>query len=166
MRRDIWGNIMQEPKDFSNLALADFDSQPFNAILPKLDTLKGFSTSQKEKIPESGLYVIYKFEQPIYVGYATKSIRSRIARFLAAVRGTEREDETHPAGYKYNKVYKDLDALSIKTCSMEFDKILPSHINIEDVEKEVIYNLRPVFNSQIYKSIFIGDTLINNGEVT
>ncbi|NBP01726.1 MAG: hypothetical protein EBU90_16630 [Proteobacteria bacterium] len=158
MRKNLFGEIIYEAKDFSELVVKELHEQNFITVTPKKSTNKGFITNSDVTIPKSGLYVIYKFQQPIYVGYSTHSIRDRIGRFIAAVRGTEHEMESHPAGYKYKHVYGDcLDQISFKASHIDFYTSLPNYLSINDVEKELIYTLRPVFNMEIYKSLFVAE---------
>ncbi len=152
----ITGNIEVEASDYAQTILKEFERQTFCKIYPTQDSKKGFTKSVDVVFPKEGVYCIYKFEKPIYVGYSQSSIHNRISRFLCAARGLETQDENHSGAYKYTRVYgESYDELSVKFCKFGVDS-LPKGITIQQVEKEVIYALKPVFNKQIYRSLFVG----------
>lgn len=151
----ITGEFQVEPLDIAKIIMDEFSKQEFCEIYPNFSTKKGFTKSLDLVLPNQGVYCIYKYHKPIYVGFSTNSIHNRISRFLSGARGTENESENHPASYKYARVYpNDFHDLSVKFCSFNAFT-LPENITIEQVEKELIYNLRPVFNKQIYKTLFV-----------
>jgi hypothetical protein len=155
MKVDLFGDYVIYADDFIPSIVAALNKQQHCFIRPTINTLKGFTKSLNFVLPKEGIYVIYKFGHPIYVGHSKSSIHNRIARFLAGVRGTERLDEKHPAAYKYKHVYgENFDDLSVKIFRMR-DASLPKHISLDMIENELISELRPVFNTEVYSSLWI-----------
>ena len=152
MKKDLFGGIWQEPEDYMEMVVNELKLQPYWNILVNENTDHGFSTNYNQKLPSKCIYILYKGEKPVYIGQTQTSVRTRIGRFLAGVRGTEHKDEKHPGAYKYRRYHgTNLDDLTFKVSEMDvFD--LPNYISIDDVENCLIYKLRPDFNNQIYKS--------------
>jgi hypothetical protein len=148
MIRNILGEIQLEPKDYLTFIKRELDSQFHFGITVNEQTAHGFFT--EAKIPNVGLYCLYRQNVLIYVGFTENSIRMRIGRFIAAVRGTEHPDENHSAGYKYlEKFGKDLSDLTFKYCEIK-PSDLPSHIRLQDLEQCLIDDLKPLFNTETY----------------
>ena len=103
MKRNIFGEIQFEAGDYTSFVLSELSSQSHYNITINEQTSHGFKTDLK--IPNTGIYILYRNKQAIYVGCTETNIRQRIGRFIAAVRGTEHEDENHSAGYKYLEVF-------------------------------------------------------------
>jgi hypothetical protein len=90
---------------------------------------------------------------------STGYIQTRISRFFAAARRTDRFDERHPAGEKYHKIYNNFDNISIKTVDFDFNS-LPQKITVENVEEELIYRLKPLLNAKGNKSRFCANAVL------
>lgn len=148
MQRNLFGEVTLTPEDYIPLLLNELSLDSFHELIVKEETAQGFSTNTV--IPNQGLYVIYKNEQPIYVGCSNSSIHKRIGRFLSAVRGTERDDENHSAAYKYIDVFgRDLSGVSIKVLSLT-ERDLFGCMDLEDVEIELIKSIKPLFNNETH----------------
>jgi hypothetical protein len=88
----------------------------------------------------------------IYIGYTNHSIRGRIGRFFAGVRGTERHDENHSAAYKFAEMYGcKCENLFLKIVPVNYT-LLMYDITMKDIEDELIYNMKPTLNNQIYRN--------------
>jgi len=113
------------------------------------DTDHGFTAS--EKISQvTGLYLLYKEDELIYIGKSDRCMRTRIGRFIAGVRGTERFDENHSAAYKYNACYgRNVDDLYFKYIELNIDD-LQHDLTLDDIEQQLIRSLSPRFNSEVY----------------
>ena len=148
MKRNIFGNIYLEASDYLPLLLNELGSQSYYEIRVNKTTAHGFSTDVK--LPDSGIYCIYKDEKPLYVGCTGSSIRNRLGRFIAAVRGTEHPDESHAGGYKYRALFgDDLSGITFKYCNLESSD-LPNNLSVLDIEYELIKSLKPLFNNETY----------------
>jgi hypothetical protein len=119
--------------------------------LPNEDTKKGVITSDDKLISKKGFYCIFKERKAVYLGYSNISVRGRLGRFFAAIRGTEHEDESHAGGYKYSEKYgKDFSELTVKVVEFDVNDLsIAENISMEDVESELIYEMKPIFNSEI-----------------
>lgn len=153
MRRNVFGNLILCPNDFSNSILSEFENQKFCTILPNEDTKKGVLTSDNNLINKKGFYCIFKERKAVYLGYSNVSVRGRLGRFFAAVRGTEHEEESHAGGHKYAENYgKDFSELTVKVVEFDVEDLtIAQNITMEDVELELIYEMKPLFNSEILK---------------
>lgn len=123
-----------------------------NIVLTEEDlkTAHGFTTTEKISLV-TGIYLLYKKDELIYVGKTDNCLRNRIARFIAAVRGTERFDENHSAAYKYIEYFgRDLSDLSFKYIEINAED-LEHGVTIKDIEDILIEIMRPMLNSEIYK---------------
>ena len=148
MKRNLFFDIILEPSDYRDMLLRELNTEVFYDIIVKEDTDHGFHTNVK--LPNQGLYVLYKNCEPIYVGCSSTSIRTRIGRFIAGVRGTERLDENHSAAYKYIDVFgQDLNGVSIKSIPLRKSD-LPDYLEIQDIEKMLIEELKPLFNNETH----------------
>lgn len=148
MKRNIFFEIVLEAEDFLPLIFRELECEDFHTIFVKEHTDHGFSTTVK--LPSQGIYIIYKNKQPIYVGCSTNSIHTRIGRFVAGVRGTERIDENHSAAYKYVEVFgRDLTDVSIKAVSLR-PSDLPDYLDVESIERSLILELKPLFNNETH----------------
>jgi hypothetical protein len=148
MKRNIFFEIVLEPEDFVPLLMHELNNEDFHNVYVKENTDHGFSTTVK--LPSQGIYIIYKNKQPIYIGCSTNSIHTRIGRFIAGVRGTERIDENHSAAYKYIEVFgQDLTGVSIKAVSLR-PSDLPDYLNVESIERMLILKLKPLFNNETH----------------
>lgn len=155
MKKNLFGEMVIEPSDYTTTVIEELERQSFCHIEPDLNTGRGFKTSWLETLPDAGLYCIYKDEKPIYVGYSASSVRNRIHRFIAGVRGTESPTETHSGAYKYKRYFGEcLENLSVKIFAFNV-QVLPAHLKIEDIEVDLIYRLKPVLNTQINKGYFV-----------
>ena len=160
MKRNLVGEMVIEASDYTDNIVSELNKQMFCQIKPDLNTGRGFKTSWLETLPETGLYCIYKNEKPIYVGYSSASIRNRIHRFIAGVRGTESKNETHSGAYKYKKYFgEDLDGLSVKVFGFDVS-VLPDYLKIQDIERDLMYKLRPILNMEINRGYFTANASI------
>lgn len=137
-----------EIDDYSECMIRQFNLDIPRPLIVKENTAHGFTTTIK--LPKSGIYLIYKFQQLIYVGYTETSIRNRLGRFVAGVRGTEHEDEQHIAAYKYREVFgTDLSNVYIKAFGLD-NKKLNCGITTKDIEFDLIDKLQPLLNNENY----------------
>ena len=158
MRQNIFGEIVLEPADFAKTIIEGINRKYHTLIYPNTHSKKGFIKDGKDNIDKVGFYCIYKFKEPIYVGYSTSSIYHRIARFFGAATGSTLEYERHAGGEKYEKAYgQDIENLSVR--SFHFDwTTLPFEFTMQEVEKEIIYELKPVLNSEVYRGLWVSNT--------
>jgi hypothetical protein len=150
----IFKNYEFEKKDFANIyakhLIHEFQSLPKYEILVKEDTDHGFLTDEKISLI-SGIYFIYKDDILVYIGQTSHCMRQRIGRFLAGIRGTERHDENHSAAYKYVEYFgRDTSKLTFKYVELN-PKDLEYGIDLVDIENGMIEELKPIFNSEVYK---------------
>lgn len=160
-------------KDFAKIQ-ADFlidelENLPKYEIVVNESSDHGFLTNEKISTI-SGIYLIYKDSELVYIGQSGTCIRNRIGRMLAGIRGTERYDENHSAAYKYVEYFgRDTKNLSFKYIPLKLEQ-LQQNLNFDDIENQLIEELKPLFNSEIYKDyrfqkvLKITDTLGVNGE--
>ena len=146
MRRNIYGEIEITSIDYAQFVVDELTSQNYQTFQIKENTDHGFLT--ESKISGTGIYCIYRKEKPVYVGCTENSIRVRLGRFFAAVRGTEHWDENHQAAYKFVDVFgRNLDHVTFKFCNISSNDI-PKNIQLEEIENEVVNVIKPYFNNQ------------------
>jgi len=149
MKRDIFGQIYIESKDYCDLLLKEIENQEHISIFVKQHTDHGFETNINW-VDCPGIYLIYKDNKIVYIGCTSRSIRMRIGRFLAGVRGTEHWNENHSAAYKYVDIFgRDLSGLTFKYSKLEKTDLFPG-IEINDIENHVIEIMKPLFNDETY----------------
>jgi hypothetical protein len=157
---------------YANSMYDEFCGLPNHQITLTEEDLKtdhGFTTTEKISLT-TGIYLLYRYNELIYIGKTDNCLRNRIARFIAGVRGTERFDENHSAAYKYIEFFgRNLSGLSFKYIAIDpFD--LEHGVTIKDIENVLIEKMRPMLNGEIYKDyrfqkiLKITDTLGINGE--
>jgi hypothetical protein len=164
--------IKDYAETYANAMYDVFRGSPKHEILlteEDLKTAHGFTTTEKISLV-TGIYLLYKENELIYVGKTDNCLRNRIARFIAAVRGTERFDENHSAAYKYIEYFgRDLSNLSFKYIEINAED-LEHGVLIKDIEDVLIEKMRPMLNREIYKDyrfqkiLKITDMLGVNGE--
>lgn len=160
MIRDIFGNFIVTANDYSTKIEQELKYTNFISVEPKLHTDKGVIAD--DFIDGAGIYLLYKGDDLIYIGHSNSSVRNRIGRFFAGVRGTERHDESHPAAYKYIKLYNTVcDNLRLKLVSLQQHTLL-CDVTMEQIEHELIYSMKPLLNNQIYRN---RDILSQNLEI-
>ena len=173
MIKTVFGNYEFEKEDFAGIyakyLIGEFDSLPKHKIVVKEDTDHGFLTDEKINLV-TGIYLIYKDKELVYIGQTNSCLRNRIGRLLAGIRGTERYDENHSAAYKYVEYFgRDIDGLSFKYIELNSND-LKFNIGLQDIENKLIEKLKPIFNSEVYKDyrfqkiLKITDVLGVNGE--
>jgi hypothetical protein len=173
MIKTIFKNYEFEKEDFAgiyaNYLIDEFQSLPKHKIIIKEDTDHGFLTDEKIN-SVTGIYLIYKNQDLVYIGQTNNCLRNRIGRLLAGIRGTERYDENHSAAYKYVEYFgRDTKGLSFKYIEMNLAE-LEFGVQFEDIENQLIKKLKPIFNSEVYKNyrfqkiLKITDMLGVNGE--
>lgn len=157
MKQNLFGEIVVEASDYAKEIISGLEKKSHISIKPNINTKKGFLKEDKESLDNIGFYCLYKYEQPIYVGYSNTSIRNRIARFFGASTGSTLEYENHAAGEKYSKIYgQNYEELTIKT--FYFEEI--DSFRMKDIEDELIYRLKSSLNSEIYKSLWVSNVSI------
>jgi len=157
MIRNLFGELQLEPADFTKKIRKSFSQQSGSRITPNFETSHGFYCDGSIDMNTRGIYCIYKNDKPIYIGYALGStIRNRISRFIAGARGTQRVDESHSAGEKYSKYFNDYSDLTVKIHEVDTNLLnkvtMPS---IEDVEDQLIFELKPTLNKQIRRREYL-----------
>ncbi len=150
MIRNIFGNFDVTAKDYCIKILQELNYTNLISIKPNLETDKGVIAD--DFIDGAGLYFIYHNDKLVYIGHTNHNVRNRIGRWFAAIRGTERDDENHPAAYKFLKVFGS-------SCMNHTLKIIPlidttllCDVTMEDIEAELIHELKPLFNNEIYRN--------------
>lgn len=150
MRRNIFGNFDVTAEDYSKKILQELKYTHFISIQPNYETNKGVKAD--DFIDGAGIYFIYHKQELVYIGHTTHNVRDRIGRFFAGVRGTERHDENHPAAYKFVKFFDNkCEDLKLKIIPLEFTSLL-CDVTMEDIETDLIYELKPLFNNEIYRN--------------
>ena len=173
MIKTIFGNYEFEKEDFAKIyakyLVDEFKSLPKHKIVIKEDTDHGFSTDEKINLV-TGIYLIYKNQDLVYIGQTNSCLRNRIGRLIAGIRGTERHDENHSAAYKYVEYFgRDTKGLNFKYIQIKVEE-LQFNVTFEDIENQLIEKLKPIFNSEVYKNyrfqkiLKITDMLGVNGE--
>lgn len=158
MRQNLFGEIVLEPADFAKTIIEGLNRKYHTFITPNGLSKKGFLKEGKDNIDKVGFYCIYKYKLPIYVGYSNSSIYHRIARFFGAATGNTLNYERHAAGEKYEKAFgQDYENLSVRSFHFDVSK-LPLEFTMEEIEHEIIYELKPVLNSQVYKGLWVSNT--------
>jgi hypothetical protein len=64
------------------------------------------ATKSSSWMEQSGIYVIYLDDEPIYIGQSESNVKQRIVRFLKEAFGRSRNDENHPGAEKYREDMK------------------------------------------------------------
>lgn len=161
MKKNLFGETMVEASDYSEAIIRELKTQDSITIYYNPNTKGGFTTSISVALPKKGFYFLEKDGKLIYIGTSSTSIRQRNRRFLRAVAGKELESESYPAAYKYLKVYgQDFRGLSMKFYALDPDT-LPNHLTLEDIERDLIYRMKPQFNNEIYKRRFVDSVTIS-----
>lgn len=150
MRRDLWGGVIYEGSDYESLVIPELSHKKKHKIRVNYKQTHSISTDVTlSNVP--GIYAIYRNNILVYIGCTTWSIHGRVARFVAAVRGTERDDESHPAAYKYLEHFgDDVENLYVSFCALDEEKDLRPEVKSTDVEEAVISTMCPLFNEQTY----------------
>jgi len=150
MKRDIFGDFVVTASDYGDKIRQELNYTNFISVKPKLHTNKGVIAD--DFIDGAGIYLLYRNDELIYIGYSNSSVRNRIGRLFAGVRGTERHDESHPGAYKYIKLYGTVcDNLQVKIVPLQQHTLLCG-ITMEQIEHELIYNMKPILNNEIYRN--------------
>ncbi len=155
MKFNLYNEIVLEPSDYLALLKSQIENQPHIPIQPNYQTTHGVVIEQI--IPKTGIYLIYKTinskTELLYIGCTINSIHSRLGRYFAAARGTQRFDENHPAGEKHREILnEDFDDMTMKFIHFDFSSLVD--VIIEDLELLLINELQPIFNSENYKNFF------------
>lgn len=157
MKQNLFGEIVVEASDYAKEIISGFEKKSHTIIKPNNNTKKGFLKEGKETLDNVGFYCIYKYKQPLYVGYSNTSIRNRIARFFGASTGSTLDYENHAAGEKYANLYgQDYEDLTIKTFYFE----MIDSFTMKEIEEEMIYSLKTPLNSENYKSLWVSNVSI------
>jgi hypothetical protein len=150
MIRDIFGNFAVTASDYGDKIQQELKYTNYISVKPKLHTDKGVIAD--DFIDCAGIYLLYRNGDLIYIGHTNSSVRNRIGRFFAGVRGTERHDESHPAAYKYIKLYgHTCDNLRVKIVSLQQHTLL-CDVTMEQIEYELIHTMKPILNNEIYRN--------------
>lgn len=162
MIRTIFDEIVFEKEDFSELYaqffIQELASRPRYKLSAKEDTTHGVLTEIKIS-NKTGIYIIYKDDNIVYIGHSDTCIRNRLGRFLAAIRGTEREDENHSGAYKYVECFgRDTTGLSFKYVDINPNQ-LQFNLEVGDIEKTVIQKMKPFFNNETFYNYSFEKTL-------
>lgn len=136
---------------YANYMLDEINYLPKHELIVNENSDHGFITTEKLNLV-TGIYLIYKSNELVYIGQTNSCMRNRIGRLLAGIRGTERYDENHSAAYKYVEYFgRDTSELSFKYLVVNPDEDLEFKVGLEDIENKLIEELKPLFNSEIYK---------------
>ena len=153
MNRNVLGDIQITGKDYAIKIMEELKLEKFISISPNLETDKGVISDTIINV--AGFYFIYTNGELVYIGYTNHSIHGRIGRFFAGVRGTERDDESHPAAYKFVKKYGcKCEDIFLKIIPVNYNSLL-SDITMAYIEDELIYSLNPLLNNEIYRNMNI-----------
>jgi hypothetical protein len=150
MRRNVFGNFDVTAEDYSSKIIQELKYTNFISIQPNFETDKGVIAD--DFIDGAGLYFIYHNDELVYIGHTNHTVRNRIGRWFAAIRGTERFDENHPAGHKFARIFgkKNLNQ-KLKIIPLVYSTLL-SDVTMEDIETQLIYDLKPLLNNEIYRN--------------
>ena len=103
------------------------------------------------RIPDKGVYCIYRYGIPIYVGYSGNAIRERLGKFCAVVRGVNRKDEDHIGAKRYRQVFgDDFEGLSVR--AVEYHQGSDVNVTLSSIAEEVSNILDATFNNKNYRS--------------
>lgn len=155
MKLNLYNEIVFEPSDYLPLLLDQIENQPHVTIFPNYQTTHGVIVQQN--LPKIGIYLIYKTinskTELLYVGCTLNSIHSRLGRYFAAARGTQRFDENHPAGEKHREILnEDFENMTVKFVHFDFSSLVD--VSVEDLELLLIKKLQPIFNGENYKDFY------------
>ena len=149
--RDLFFNEIVTEQDIANNILVELSNLPKHDLQASADTKMGYSIdsdtvfldSASSSFYGSGIYVIYRYNIPFYVGKTETSIRNRISRFVKEVNAKSRFDERHPAGNKWRHYYGrgNFDGAKVAAVAMEFEKCCSNK-----VEEYLIARLQPIGN--------------------
>jgi hypothetical protein len=165
MRKNLFGELMIEPKDIALGIFDELQSSEFCSLGPKNNTKRGIEVLNghapvKLIHDRPHLYVVYRNGLPLYVGMTACSIWNRLSRFVSEVLGNTTDNESHPAALKYLREYGvNFEGLSVKCVVVNTDD-WPSHIKMKEVEEELIRKIKPRYNIEIYKRRYIEDVRI------
>tara|TARA_R110000868_G_scaffold194231_1_gene439599 strand:+ start:531 stop:1049 length:519 start_codon:yes stop_codon:yes gene_type:complete len=161
MRKNLFGEIVVEAEDFAKVIIDTFNKKEHLLITPNPNSKKGFFKDGTETLDKVGFYCIYKNSKPIYVGYSNNSIYHRIARFFGAATDSTTDYEQHAGGKKYSVMFgEDYTCLSVKSCHFDTSN-LPNWCVMEDIEAELILLLEPMFNSEVYKRLWVSNNSLS-----
>jgi hypothetical protein len=147
-----------ELEDYTKCVMNQLKIDTLRPIIVKENTDHGFETTIN--LPKTVIYLIYKVKQLLYIGCSNTSIRNRIGRFVAGVRGTEHKDEQHIAAYRYVEIFgRDLSDVYIKTFSLK-NKQLNCGIKLPDIESSLIQEMNPWLNNENYKNFTFKNVVI------
>lgn len=150
MIRDIFGNFVVTASDYATKIAQELKHTNVISIKPRWETDKGVIAD--DFIDGAGIYFIYYKDKLVYIGHTNNSIRDRIGRWFAGVRGTERYDEKHPAAHKFVKIYgSKCEDMTLKVIPLDFMMLL-CDVKIQDIEEELIHDFRPLFNNEIHRN--------------
>jgi len=152
MKRNVFGMLALTAEDFADAILREFDEQDHCTILPNFQTKKGVNSSNNSILRKKGFYCIYKDKFPVYLGYTNIDIGGRVGRFYAAIRGTEHEEENHPAGYKFFREFgQNFSLMTIKSVEFQPENLdISDGIKMENIEQVLISKIKPALNSEIF----------------
>lgn len=153
--RDIAKKIIRETLDEPFVKLNRvFDEYFFyKNLLLSFEDLNG----NKVSLGHPGLYVIYRKVgyklECLYVGQTGYSIHNRIRRFIQALEGTLRDDESHPGGEKAKEDgVKSTDELYVKTFSLNdirnLDEDFYDTFGYEKLDEYLAVFLRSKYNTR------------------
>jgi hypothetical protein len=150
MIRNVFGELQITSEDYALKIMEELKLERFISISPNLKTDKGVISDGFINL--AGFYFIHIGNKLIYIGYTNHSVRGRIGRFFAGVRGTERPDENHSAAYKFAEMYGcKCENLFLKIVPVNYT-LLMYDITMKDIEDELIYTMKPTLNNEIYRN--------------
>ena len=103
------------------------------------------------RVIDKGVYCIYRYGIPIYVGYSGNAIRERLGKFCAVVRCVNRKDEDHIGAKRYRQVFgDDFEGLSVR--AVEYHQGSDINVTLSSIAEEVANILDATFNNKNYRS--------------
>jgi len=137
-----------EIKDYTDVIYENIRQQEYHPITVRFATGRGFKTDVVLS-KKTGIYVLYKDEQALYVGASDSCIHNRISRFISGVRGTESKNETHYAAYKYRSIFStNFDNFSFKYFILNDAMLYKPHtiFDVENSLNEVVSKVEILYN--------------------
>jgi hypothetical protein len=156
MRPNLFGEEYLSPEDIVNSIILKLDKIPHIEFKPDDTKVYGVDVAVGLN-SRKGLYCIYLNDKLMYVGQTNNSIRKRLSYFCAVLKEMNTIHEDHPGAKKQTYTLKyALGKREDENLTVKFidSNTLPlsKHIKLKDLEREMIYKMRPCFNSEIVRS--------------
>jgi hypothetical protein len=125
MNLDLYSSLYITEEDIVIPILTELNNVPAVSIKPSLHIKSKYGCLCDGEINKKGIYFIYKDNELIYIGVTRHRIKGRLGRFFAAIRGIDRDDETHCAGVRYMTEYKNKSNPLVSSIDFATKTIVP-----------------------------------------